>query len=207
MERKPMPVPPPMIAGATLVILLIVVTTVWQNTLHRPDIRGTWTSVGCEQTPGDQDRTLGLKRTYELTGGEWKTRIDYFAEGTCEHPTFSFETKGSYELGDKSEEVAGATHGEFIIKSIALTPHIPEVAQVFEQSRCGDTQWEVGMTTEVGDSGCLGVAPKISDCPAIFNIVKRENDLVYFADNVEGQGLCKRGEWPKELNSNALKKI
>jgi hypothetical protein len=207
MERKPMSVPPVIIAGATLVILLIVVATVWRNTLHRPDLRGTWTSVACEQTAGGLGRTLGLKRTYEFTGGEWKTRVDYFAEDTCENPTFSFETKGSYELGDESEEVEGATHGEFLISSIALTPHIPDAAQVFEQSRCGNAQWEVGVSTEVGGSGCLEVAPKISDCPTIFNLVKRENNLIYFADNVEGQSLCKTGEWPKQLNPAALKKL
>lgn len=206
MERKPMPLPPALFAGITAVLMLLVIFLVWRNTLHRPDIRGTWTSIDCEQTPGGQDRVLGLKRTYELTGGEWKARVDYFAEENCQNPTFSFETKGSYELGDKSEEVEGATHGEFIINSIALTPHIPDVAQVFEQSRCGDTQWEVGSTVEVGTTGCLGVAPKISDCPAIFNLVKREDNLIYFADNVEGQGLCKRGEWPTQLNSAGLKK-
>lgn len=206
MERTPMQVPPVAIAGITLVIVLVVLSTVWRNTLHRPDIRGTWSSVACEQTPGGQGRILGLKRTYAFTGGEWRTRIDYFAEATCENATFSIELKGPYELGDKSTDVENATHGEFNVSSIQLTPHLPDVAQVFEQSGCGKTQWETGIPKEVGETGCLSFSPKISDCPAIFNLIKRENDRLYSADNVEGQGLCKRGEWPKTLNPAALQK-
>lgn len=206
MERKPASLPPMFFAGATVLIMLIVIMMVWQKTLHRPDIRGTWSSIACEPTPGGNDRMIGLKRTYELTGGEWKTRVDYFIEPECKTPTFSFELKGAYELGDTSSEIEGATHGEYNITSIELTPHLAEVAQVFEQSKCGNTQWEVGTAKPVGDTGCLGFTPKISDCPILFNVVKRDGDSLYFADNVQGQGLCKRGEWPKTLNPAALKK-
>src|SRR5688572_440910 len=161
MESKPMPLPSGLLVGITALLVLFVGMTIWRNTLHRPDIRGTWSSVTCEESTGGNDRKLGVKRSYEFTGGEWKAHVDYFADPRCSTPTFSFELKGSYELGDKSTEVEGATHGEFNIASIELTPHLPEVAQVFEQSKCGNTQWEVDVPKSVGDTGCLSFTTKI----------------------------------------------
>jgi len=207
MKRNSALQPQTLFTIATVIIMLIVLLTVWQKALQRPDIRGTWSSIACEPTPGGNDRSIGLKRTYDLSGGEWKTRVDYFIEPECKTPTFSVEMKGPYELGDKSKEIQDATHGEFNITSIKLTPRLAEVAQVFEQSHCGNTQWEVDEASQVGDTGWIGFTPKSSDCPILFNTVKRDGDSLYWSDNVQGQGLCKRGEWPKELNPAALSKV
>lgn len=203
-KHEPAAVPPAIIAGVTLVIVLAFGWTVWRNTLHRPDIRGQWSSAGCETASTETSQPAFFKRTINLTRAEWKLMIDFFSDSGCVNKTMSLEKRGTYELGDKSAEVEGATHGEFGIASISLTPHTPETAQVFEQSRCGNTQWEVGTSREVGDTGCLSVAQKIADCPSEFDLVKRDNDLLYVGDRSES--LCERGEWPKMLNPTPLKK-
>ncbi|MCE9585999.1 hypothetical protein K8R04_01625 [Candidatus Uhrbacteria bacterium] len=180
MESHSAPKPQTLFAVSTLVIMLIVLLTVWQKTLHRPDIRGTWTSQKCEGLLYGQNRPSSYqKQQWTFTGGEWTERIDYYSDADCTITTMSRETHGSYELGDASDEVEGATRGEFVFKTITLTPRTAETAQVFEQSRCGNAKWEQNVATEVGGTGCMPMALPISNCPVGKTIVKREGDILY----------------------------
>lgn len=51
-----------------------------------------------------------------LTSGTWKLTTHFFNDKSCLTEIRTEETQGTYELGDKSPEVEGATHGEFKIE-------------------------------------------------------------------------------------------
>lgn len=95
------------LAGTTVIIMAIVLVSVWLNTLHRPDIQGTWNSIICED---------GIKRELILTPGAWNLTTHIFDTKSCNAEIRIEQTQGTYELGDKSPEVPGATHAEFKIK-------------------------------------------------------------------------------------------
>ncbi len=153
MEHKTTPVPSVLLVGITFIILTFVIISVWLNTLHRPDIQGTWKSMICED---------GIKREMTLTPGTWNLTTHIFDTKSCLTEIRTEKTQGTYELGDKSKEVPGATHAEFKIK------------------------------------------PPQNGCSTNFDLVKREDNLLYLGDQSESH--CTRGEWPKKLNPFALQK-
>ncbi len=188
--------------GGTLVIIAIIAFIAWNRSTARPDIRGHWMSQKCEEFSSSPNQVAHIQRDMTLTGGEWNMIVTFFLDSNCSNKAMGIEIHGPYELGDASSEVTDATHGQFDIRSIKLTPYTPDTAQVFEQSACGQGQWEVGQAKEVGDTGCLNVVAKIRDCPAEYDLVKRSADNLYFGDR--SQSLCKRGTWPQALGRDAL---
>jgi len=180
--------------AVTIIVLILVVWAVWNKTRHRPDIRGDW-EVACENS---------IQRHLQLTANEWVLTQTVYADSACERQAYMLQTIGVYELGDKSAEIEGATHAEFIRRELHLTAFTLESAQVFEQNHCGNTKWETDTTTIVSHTGCVGIAPSISVCPTEYDLVKRDDGLLYFGDRSES--LCERGVWPKALNPTPLRR-
>ncbi|GEM_PF-2510432 len=203
-DKDPQPLPPAVVAGTTLVIMFVVVSMVWRNTLHRPDIRGNWSSTSCEKLESPTGDKASRLQRMQLTGGQWTLEQTYFSDIDCQNKAYSLQTVGIYELGNKSPEVDGAVHGEFIRKEIHLTAFSMDTAQVFEQYQCGNTKWETDVTTMINATGCTGITPSISSCPAEYNLVKRDEDTLYFGDRSES--LCEHNEWPNKLEVSGLKK-
>lgn len=196
--KKYIGLPPIAFVGITTAIMLIVGISVWQNTRHRPDIRGTWTS-SCLETASSSGQKASKQKTYRLTRGEWSLEETFYSDQTCQMPAYTRLTRGTYELGDAAKEPIGAVHTEFGIASIALKPHSPETMQVFEQLKCGENDWQLDLEQEVGRRGCGSIANSVASCPIKFDIVKRNGDRLFFGSR--SGSLCERYEWPNELDT------
>lgn len=165
-------------------------------------ITGEWSSSLCEAYPDGQGNTNYLKRHFTITDETWDLRVDLFGDEACSFGLFSIDISGDYELEDASDVVEGATNGTFGFDSIVWTPHITDMAEVFTQSGCGADEWAVGVGQEVSETGCIGVAHPITDCPREFDIVSVQGDDLFFGQRVTD--MCTLEGRPVALNDFAV---
>ncbi len=160
---------------------------------------GQWRSAECESYPDGMGGENHLLRSFELDGETWHLDLDLFADAGCSTPLFSVEIDGTYALLDPSEEVVEATEANFSYDSIVWTAHLDDMAEVFTGAGCGDGPWSVGVPQDVSDSGCIGFAHPVNECPTDHDIVSVEGDELFFGQRVTN--MCEVEGRPTALNA------
>jgi hypothetical protein len=178
---------------AIIWVLLGSILWVWWDERTLPDISGRWASVGCEHV-SSADGESHLRRFMENASGEWRLRIGFYGDAGCAQELFSLDLEGAYDLGPKSLDVRGATLARFDIRKTTLTPQVPDAAAAFQGAGCGSGGWEVGKGQDVTQGGCLGIVPTAEQCPTEYDLVKIEDDKLYFGDR--SQGVCVPDRYP-----------
>jgi len=166
------------------------------------DLAGRWVSKGCEAYPNGQGGDNYLTRDFTLTEGEWNLTFTLFGDAECSYPLFSAKIVGPYSLGGLSEEVEGATEGQFGFATNEWTALDQGMADMFTQSGCGTAAWEVGVPQDVTEKGCIGVAHPVAECPEEFDVVSIDGDELYFGERITD--MCKEEGRPAALSSYAV---
>jgi hypothetical protein len=125
-----------------------------------------------------------LTRGFTLTETTWHLDLGLFMDEACATPLFSAVIDGPYTLGGASAAVAGATAGEFAFTKIVWTAHQAFMADTFTQAGCGAAPWAVEVPQEVTQTGCIGVAHPVADCPQEYDIVALTGDDLFFGARV-----------------------
>jgi hypothetical protein len=139
-----------------------------------------------------------ITRDFVITERSWWLDLGVYQDKDCRQGFFSARIQGPYRLLDFSTDVAGATRGNFSYASIQFTAQAGAAASLFDQAGCGGGSWVVGVPQEVGQTGCIGVAAKIADCPIDHDLVKLEGDQLFFG--ARETDMCKPEGRPKKLN-------
>jgi hypothetical protein len=165
------------------------------------DLVGVWSSTGCEAYDDGNGGQNYLTRSFSLTDSRWSLDLTIYGDPDCTYGLFSSAIEGPYTLGGAAS-VEGATNGDFGFTTNVWTPLVEDLATVFEQSGCASGAWEVGVGQDVTETGCIGVAHPIAECPVEFDIVKVEGDDLYFGARVTD--MCQESGRPTALADYAV---
>jgi len=141
-------------------------------------------SGGCEAYDDGSGGKNYLTRDFQLTESTWHLDLTIFGDEGCTYPLFTAVIDGPFTLGSLSAKVSGATEGEFAYDTIVWTALDQGMADYFNGSGCGSGNWEVGVPQDVGGTGCIGVAHKISECPKEYDVVALKDSKLYFGERI-----------------------
>lgn len=168
------------------------------------DLQGEWVTEGCEAYPNGMGGESYLTRDFTLTETTWHLDLVIFGDKDCSFPLFSVAIDGPYTLGGLSAKVDGATEGEFAYTSNVWTALDASMVDVFNQAGCGAGNWAVGAPQEVGGTGCIGFAHKVSECPQEYDIVAIDGGALFFGERITD--MCKEEGRPAALGAYSLAK-
>ena len=169
------------------------------SALVAQDLVGDWSSESCEAYPDGQGNTNYLTRTFTLTETDWDLSFTVFGDEACSFPLFSSNVGGPFVLQTLSSNVDGATEGTFELDYNDWTAHADDIVTALEQSGCGTGEWSVGVTQDVTETGCFGVAKPKSDCAAEYDIVSIDGDKLFFGERITN--MCAPEGRPTALTS------
>jgi len=162
------------------------------------DLVGDWSSEGCEAYDDGNGGQNYLTRSFSLTETRWSLDLTIYGDPDCSFALFSSAIEGPYTLGEIAA-VDGATNGDFGFTTNVWTPLVEDLATVFEDAGCASGAWEVGVGQDVTETGCIGVAHPIAECPVEFDIVKVDGNALYFGARVTD--MCVESGRPSALNA------
>lgn len=166
------------------------------------DLAGHWMTEGCEAYPNGQGGTNYLTRDFTLTESTWDLTFTLFGDEGCTVALFSAKIHGPYTLGALSAKVEGATEGQFAFETNEWTALTADMASAFTGAGCGSGAWEVGVTQDVTETGCIGVAHPVAECPEEYDVVAVDGDALYFGQRITD--MCKEDGRPAALNTYAV---
>ena len=152
--------------------------------LSAADLVGQWESPVCEAYDDGAGGTNYLTRDFTLSASSWNLVFTVFGDEGCTYPLFSGEIDGPYTLTGPSTSVSGAVEGEFGFEQVAWTAHDPGIADFLTSSSCGAEAWEVGVAQDVSETGCIGVAHPVAECPAEYDLVALEDGQLFFGERI-----------------------
>lgn len=148
------------------------------------DLKGTWSSAACEAYPDGNGGMSYLTRSFTFDGSAWSLALAVFGDDVCRVPLFTADIEGSYAIGAVSAIVPAAHEADFGFDTNVWTAANEQMAGVFDGAGCGSAPWEVGVPQSVADTGCIGVAHAIADCPTEFDLLSLDGDDLYFGARV-----------------------
>ncbi|MBK8260818.1 MAG: hypothetical protein IPK80_05705 [Nannocystis sp.] len=170
-----------------------------ETPLQPADLVGRWVSAGCESYPDGMGGTNYLTRDFTLTATTWNLKGVIFADPECSTPFFDFEIDGPYTLGALSQTVLTATEGDFGFTTNVWTARLQGAADLFDSSGCGAGSWQVDVPQDVTQTGCIGVAKPIGECPEEYDIVAVVGDDLFFGERITD--MCAVAGRPAALNT------
>lgn len=179
-------------------------TTAGATPLTAKDLAGEWVSKGCEAYPNGQGGENYLTRDFTLTESTWDLSFSIFGDKDCTVPLFTSKIHGPYTLGALSAKVEGATEGQFGFETNEWTAHTADMAAAFTGAGCGSMPWEVDVPQDVTQTGCIGVARKVSECPQEYDVVSLDGDALSFGQRITD--MCKEDGRPTALSAYAVYK-
>ena len=172
---------------------------VWVDESYVPDLSGRWSSRGCESLAKPDGSLSRLTRTYVFGPDSWHLTLTFFSDADCAQKLFALDVSGQYELGRKSERVYGANEGRYSMEKLTLTPYTADMAALFSGGKCGNGPWVTGAGQDVTKTGCLEGVPSAAACPVEYDLVRRQDDALWFGDR--SVSLCRPGVYPARLGS------
>ncbi|MFP2931489.1 hypothetical protein ACLESO_41150 [Pyxidicoccus sp. 3LG] len=161
------------------------------------DLAGRWDSPTCEAIPNGDGSNSYLQRHFQLTEANWTLELDAFGDAQCQTKLFTARIVGPYTLVKDSEQVSGATEGDFAFGERFLTAHVQPLADAFAQSGCGTGTWTVGAEQAV-PGACLSFKP-LAACGTDHDLVKVEGDKLFFGQRPADNDMCSPNKRPATL--------
>ncbi|MDY7232237.1 hypothetical protein [Hyalangium rubrum] len=190
---------------ASLVALLTVAcasTPEGAKTAVKPqDLKGTWSSPTCEAAGG----TNFIQRHFTLTENTWTLNLDAFGDAQCQTKLFTARVQGPYTLEKDSAAVPGATEGNFGFGELYMTPHLPALAEAFQNAKCGTGTWKVGEEQRTTETGCLFFQPT-SACGTDHDLVKVDGEQLFFGQRPADNNMCTPDKRPAALTAKPVVK-
>lgn len=170
--------------------------------LSAADIAGRWVSGGCEAYPNGDGTYSYLTRDFTLTETTWHLSLGVYGDADCSYPLFGAEIDGPYTLGGASATVAGATEADFGFEQNVWTALDAGMADYFTASGCGAEAWVVGEPQDVGQTGCIGVAHVIAECPVEYDLVALSGGQFFLGERITD--MCTEAGRPAALGAYGL---
>jgi hypothetical protein len=171
----------------------------------RPSIIGRWVSESVEERPGQGDSKLYLRRDFTTTSDRSTAIIQLYSDPEGKIPSLKIELAGSYEILNKSADVASAYEANFHFDSAKLTPQNDFFVALFnktEKGTCGTEPWSLNTEQNVTETGCSPIGVDIKTKNTEYDLVKVEdNKLYYGARPTDGSGLETPEKRPKALQT------
>ena len=167
----------------SLAVLSLLATLVTLSGAQSPaDLAGRWTSPTCEDIGND----LYLTREFELSDTLWSIDFTLYADEACTVGLAQGRNEGIYNLGAES---ADGREGNFGFSKKHYTPLVADFVTAFDDAGCGSAPWELGVEQDISSTGCPATGtPPIVNCPVEYDLVKLEDDLLYFGER--SGGMC-----------------
>ena len=165
--------------------------------LQPADLVGEWASAGCEAYDNGMGGKNYLTRDFKLTETTWHLDVELFGDDKCTAALFTSAIDGPYTLGKLSATVAGATEAEFAFTKNVWTAHAKMLADAFTMAKCGAAAWQVETPQDVTQTGCIGVAQPIAQCPKEYDVISVQGSDLYFGQRLAS--LCTLSGRPKAL--------
>lgn len=156
---------------------------------------GRWQSA-CTPMNAQQ----AFKLDFDIQSATWVLDYDVFGDTTCTTKFLTVRIEGPYETGNVSAP-SGAREARFGFARKLITPH-GEAASGFLASEqgCGATGFAAGVARDISTSGCAGLGQRpIAQCPADFDLVKRDGDGLRFGARPADNDMCTPDKRPTAL--------
>lgn len=170
--------------------------------LTASDIAGRWVSGGCEAYDDGQGGKNYLTRDFTFTESSWHLELGLFGDEGCTYGLFTVVIDGPYTLGALSSVAEGATDGTFSFQSNVWTALDQGLADTFTGAGCGSEPWVVGVSQDVTQTGCIGVAHPIAECPAEYDLVGLRDGQLYLGERITD--MCTEAGRPQALGPYGL---
>lgn len=166
------------------------------------DVTGHYVSLSCDTLPDSSGSTFYLKRDLLLrSDGSWRLQATVFGDGACMFSAFDMSQEGSYSVG--ADASAGASELDLHLQKEVFTARTPPMADLFTMKKCGSGAWKTDQPQEVGQTGCLSIAKKISQCPTLYDVVKLDGNKLYLGERMD---VCTAKDRPMALGKSPMAK-
>ncbi|MDC0720432.1 hypothetical protein [Nannocystis bainbridge] len=172
-----------------------------ENPEAAPDIAGTW--VGdCLPSPQADGSTQYLRLEFAITGDAWKLDYVTHADDACATKLATVHIEGPYALQQPSSAVEGAWEARFGFTTKTIRPEVDGLRDYLNSLEgCGASEFATGVAQDVLTTGCAGFGQYPgADCPADFDLVKRDGDDLFFGARPADNDMCTAGKRPTALS-------
>ena len=184
--------------------------------LKREDLKGKWQSTKIETIENPDGSVMYIKREALFVDDNWDIFILAFLDDEGKKPLFTIHARGSYILGEESADLTGAVAVDFNNKARYVTPHHQSMVDMLNETSI-EEEWILDKEYDVSSKGCL-LVPSIKTCPVEYDVVKIQENKIYFGDfTVEqkedikkltqeshnpsefSEGICSKDNRPRQL--------
>ena len=193
--------------------------------LKSNDLNGKWQSQKSEPIENQNGTVLYIRREASFSDDNWEIMIRTFLDENCKHSLFNVRATGTYNLGNESKDVPGATCVDFHNTARYVTASNESIVEMLNHATILSRGWELEVEQDVSENGCL-LVPSVADCPVEYDIIKKDENGLYFGDYTPDQeeelqklvgknvsnsetshGICSPDIRPKQLIMHPLVKI
>ncbi|AEG17482.1 hypothetical protein [Methanobacterium paludis] len=193
--------------------------------LKSSDLNGKWQSQKSEPIENQNGTVLYIRREASFSDDNWEIMIRTFLDENCKHSLFNVRATGTYNLDNESKDVPGATCVDFHNTARYVTANNEPIVEMLNHATILSRGWELEVEQDVSENGCL-LVPSVADCPVEYDIIKKDENGLYFGDYTPDQeeelqklvgknvsnsetshGTCSPNIRPKQLIKHPLVKI
>jgi len=149
--------------------------------LKREDLKGNWHSPVIETIENPDGSVMYIKREAIFVDDNWDIFIRAFLDEEGKKAFFTIHAKGNYILGEESSYLTGAATVDFNNRARYVTPHHKSLVDMLNEASPFDEDWILDIEHDVSIKGCL-LVPSIETCPVEYDVVKIQEEKIYFGD-------------------------
>ncbi len=149
--------------------------------LKREDLKGNWQSPVIEIIENPDGSVMYIKREAIFIDDNWDIFIRAYLDEEGEKPFFTIHAKGNYILGEKSETLPEAVAVDFHNRARYVTAHQRSLIDMLNESSPFDGEWMLDLEHDVSSKGCI-LVPSIENCPVEYDVIKIQDNEIYFGD-------------------------
>jgi hypothetical protein len=147
--------------------------------IETKDLLGKWASTALEPSPNPDGSVSYVKREFTFPGGnEWSLVFSAFGDEGGTFPLLTGRAVGTFDLGEPSVAVPGATEAEFHFNKKYFTVFYQGIVDMFNG---GTGDWQAGVEKDISETGCP-FFPSVAQAPTEYDILKFDGPHLYFGD-------------------------
>lgn len=166
-----------------------------------PDIAGRYVS-DCLPSLQADGSTQYLRLDFDLDDAAWKLDYVTHADDACATKLVTVHIEGPYELERPSTAVEGAWEARFGFTTKTIRPEVDGLRDYLNSlDGCGAADFATGVAQDVLGTGCAGFGQYPgADCPADYDLVKRDGDDLFFGARPADNNMCTAAKRPAALS-------
>lgn len=149
--------------------------------LKREDLKGNWHSPVIETIENPDGSVMYIRREAVFVDDNWDIFIRAFLNEDGKKPFFTIHAKGNYIIGEESDNLNGAVTVDFNNRARYITAHQKALVDMLNETGPFDEDWILNLERDVSTKGCI-LVPSIETCPVEYDVVKIQEEKLYFGD-------------------------